>query len=823
MRCRGAATVFFSLVFMLLFGFIISFFEMAAKTARASYHASASLLAVENYFAAYLEPLYSRYHIFGREVPEGEDIMAWTEDDIAGDVLYMTQKRDGEKSLMLRSGADFSVSSVKVLTDNKLEGFYTQAITAMKYRGVLEIADMIKEFAGMTKQSEAHLKIAAAKAEADKAYGAVDEKILGLIELIDGVDIKSYIESWDGKCLLSQKDAYVKYFCPEMGSAAAYFDRTEVYRAFLGNSEDPCHTLSGMINRTETLVKEMKEREEEEKRCRVRLWEIAVMLEQISLREAELQKELQEIVSQMSSISETIEQYSKDAGADNREIIKSLAAQVQSLSEAAKRIGPAREECEKETKALKQEKKETEGRLDELKKKKKGQEEQAEGLAKEEEGFISRCKSVNNVCEKTYPYVDEVREELKRAKRVKQTCEETLDMLQGIIGKEAAEEYRKELEAYSFYKSPGGYDFEKMKQTVSANGACLSAIRKQFNGVDIAALDAACEGLKAEKEMLRGYSFEGLRLDYGDISLEENPYEGIESLVSNKVEDGFLGFLTERECSEKVLDTSYLPSGFRCEEKNIDIFSLLGTDISGVFKELQNIFPADLSFDSITGGITDAVLFHSYLITHFSDFLKENKSGALSYEQEYLIAGKATDTENLFSVAMRICAIRTVLHFISLYTDSERKAPVEQAALAACGIIGLPALKSIVVVLLLFVWASIEAMIDTAAFLMGKKLALYPGKTGGSLSFPEILLFSKSFILEKAEKKTDKKGIAFGYREYLQLFILMTPKEDKSYRAMDLIQENLRKTYKSTFRVNRCVWGISYQVNKKEYGYAYNE
>lgn len=126
----GSVTVFFSLVFMVIFSFILSFFEMAAYTARASYHASASLLAVENYFAAYLAPLYEEYHIFGREVPDGEDAVRWTEQTIGDDVSYMTVKQEGEKSLLLRSGARFGVSSVSLLTDSKLEGFYEQAITA---------------------------------------------------------------------------------------------------------------------------------------------------------------------------------------------------------------------------------------------------------------------------------------------------------------------------------------------------------------------------------------------------------------------------------------------------------------------------------------------------------------------------------------------------------------------------------------------------------------------------------------------------------------------------------------------------------------------
>ena len=112
-------------------------------------------------------------------------------------------------------------------------------------------------------------------------------------------------------------------------------------------------------------------------------------------------------------------------------------------------------------------------------------------------------------------------------------------------------------------------------------------------------------------------------------------------------------------------------------------------------------------------------------------------------------------------------------------------------------------------------------MIDTAALLQGKKLLLYPGKAGGSLSFQEILLFSKSFVLERAKAKQEQKGAAIGYKEFLHLFLYLTPQENKKYRAADLIQENLRITYRDTFRVERCVWKLSYETDGRSYVYAY--
>ncbi len=819
MRHKGSVTVIFSLVFMVMFSFIISFFEMAAYTARTSYHVSAALLAVENYFAAYLNPLYEEYHIFGREVPEGEDALKWTESTIAEDVSYMTVKREGEKSLLLRSGAEFDVTAVSSLTDRGLEGFHSQAVTAMKYRAAPEVIMTLAEFAGMTEETNAHLEVAAAKAATDSAYAKVDEKILHLIELVDGVDIKRYEKFLNGKGVLFQKDAYVKYFCTDPAGAANYFDRTQVYQAFLNNFENPCETLDSLKVRADMLATEMEAREYREMICRSRLAEVRGWLSVVSPKISELSKSLTEASFQYTSKVSELGKLILKKG--DKEKIAELSLQVNALEKSIEDMRTQKKQYEAEEKQLEKEEGELEDEQNELEKTRKKQEKQAKGLIKEEEKFVQQCETVRDICDETYDYVGEVREELERAKKVKETCENVLKSLQFVIGEDAAKEYRTELDTYLFYEDLDGYDFEQMKQTLLENKSRLWNISKQIAGFDKTSLRNAVSGLQSEADMVNNYSFLGLKLNYGELSLAENLYDGVESMISKEVASGFLGFLTDADVSEKELDSSYLPSGFRYEEEGFDIFSLLGTDMSGIFEELQTLLPEDMSAGTMLNNASDAILFHSYLATHFGDYFEANGEGALSYEQEYLIAGKATDQENLSSVAMRICALRTILHFISLYTDSARKAPVEQAALAACGIIGLPALKSIVVFLLLFVWALEEAMIDTAAFLQGKRLALYPGKSGGCLDFQEILMFSKTFVLEKAKQKKDGKGLVFGYNEFLHFFLFLTPKEDKTYRAADLIQENLRKTYHESFRLNRCVWKITYQTDRKNFEYAY--
>ncbi len=818
MRTPGAVTVVFSFVFLFLFSFILSFFEMASYTARLSFHASAARLATENYFAAYLEPMYSKYHIFGREIPVGEDTVSWTEETISEDVSYMTEKQEGEKSLLLRGGAEYAVDEVRVLTDNGLEGFYTQALTAMKYRGVLEVAELMKEFAGMSEQAEAHLEVAAAKAATDTAYGKVDEKILYLMTLVDGVDTKKY-EKFLGRGVGNfQKEVYVKFFSPNPEGAAGYFDRTEVYQAFLNHHENPCKTLNELCKTVTELAEEIEEREELEKECRSRLAELTGLLAVASEQIENLQEALFRLYAEQRSVAEALLSLSANSEAADVEALESRAKE---LDEALCALGAQLQQAEEDVRDLKEQKKNWEKEEKRLEKLKRKQEKEVEAVKKEEEAFVKRCKKICAVCEEGYEYTKEIQSELSEAKKVKSTCESVVNSLEAVLGSDVCREYREGLEEYLFYESSEGYDFNQIRQTLQGNRTRLRSMDVRINGTTSGALKQALQHLKWEREVIREYSFEGLRLDYGEISLEKDVYSDVADSVSGALASGVLGFLTEKEISRKTLDTSYLPSGFCYKDKSYEFPSVPGVNMSGVLNGLKAYLPKELSLEGVASKAAEECLFHSYLVTHFENFAEGSGNGALSYEQEYLIRGEDTDVENLASVVAQICGIRMILHFISIYTDSAKKSSAEQAALAVCGIIGLPALKSLITLLLVFIWALEEAIVDTAALLLGKKLSLYPGKTGGSISFPEILLFSRSFVREKARGKSEGEKALFGYREYLQAFLLLKTEESKRYRSLDLIQENLRKWHTPSFRVNRCVWKIEYMTDKRVYEYRY--
>ena len=124
-------------------------------------------------------------------------------------------------------------------------------------------------------------------------------------------------------------------------------------------------------------------------------------------------------------------------------------------------------------------------------------------------------------------------------------------------------------------------------------------------------------------------------------ALQQNLYEGVEDTIAGEVAEGYLAFLTKKAVSTKEINTSELPSGFREEADGDGIFSMLGGDMSSVFNELQEMLPEDASAGSVLEGISDTVLFHAYLMTHFTNYLEGNEIGRIPLVAQESVA-KAT-------------------------------------------------------------------------------------------------------------------------------------------------------------------------------------
>ncbi len=72
-------------------------------------------------------------------------------------------------------------------------------------------------------------------------------------------------------------------------------------------------------------------------------------------------------------------------------------------------------------------------------------------------------------------------------------------------------------------------------------------------------------------------------------------------------------------------------------------------------------------------GIENRLLFHEYLLEHFSTVRDETEKEGLRYEVEYLLAGKGSDRENLESVVRKLLLIRYASNYLYLQTNTEKR------------------------------------------------------------------------------------------------------------------------------------------------------
>lgn len=180
-----------------------------------------------------------------------------------------------------------------------------------------------------------------------------------------------------------------------------------------------------------------------------------------------------------------------------------------------------------------------------------------------------------------------------------------------------------------------------------------------------------------------------------------------------------------------------------------------------------------------------------------------SKTHALDYELEYCIGGKGTDRENLEKTVKELLLVREAGNFATIMQDGKKKALALEMATAAAGFTGIVPLVQAIQVGILLGWSYMESILDVRCLLEGGKVPLVK-----EVSEWKSDVFSGSKVLEeKAGGGAEEKGLC--YREYLQILLLATREEELSYRAMDIIERNIRmQPGEGQFRMDYAIQGM---------------
>ncbi len=808
---RGSITVFLSLILLLILAVAMTTIEAARVNGAKVYTERALQSAMDSVLGEYYLPLFQEYHLFGLDSGYGTDNMAL--DTVTSKMTdYMEYTFNPGKGLKTPGGSPYeyfdlyginishvNINRVNTLKDFDGKLFINQAVSYMKYKEVGEKLESFLPKLSDTLDTKTVQEVLLKKQETADSLYEVDKRILSLMQLIDGITISEKGVKVNGDGKIAVQDDFVK----KIFVLPVSMTNTGVQNELAFNS-----LSSHYINPGQMIA--------------------SAMADMDSLNKNALKKD---------SADETYQRL--------------------------KSVDQSRIKSSQELDALKQS-------ITKAKKKLDGYKQTEKSLLKSLNKYM---KTLDNLVEDTLPVIrnaqttadDLIRMQEAAGTKI-QAYENFLSGNKELFSEEFYQGLLEDLSSMVKYKgfgSDGGnsnieYDFKGMRDTLSMDENILVSLKQDTRmrvTADKESWITLKEALVNIKSNISGYSYEKLQFDYSTLVRpveSDSFFSGIKSLL----EDGIMGLIIQdtEEISGKVLRSAALPSAVQkipSGEEPADLISsvvkinLLGGGdlLSGILGDFGKNIDFKEAVLSKAEGAGNFLLLQEYLLEHFcslSDPGLSDEMKALDYELEYIVMGKSSDYGNLKAVLMRILFIRTVMNMITLLSDKKSREEARALAIGFVGFTNLPALVEITKMIIITVWAFAESLVDISALIQGKTLPFLKKGSDIRIGLSELFYINKDLIDSKADAiKEDKTLSELSYQDYLKLFLYMESQENKSFRAMDLIQENIRLKYEDTFSVVNCILGfqadaefkmdsrfiklpfIKQMLNKKDNGYFF--
>ena len=216
-----------------------------------------------------------------------------------------------------------------------------------------------------------------------------------------------------------------------------------------------------------------------------------------------------------------------------------------------------------------------------------------------------------------------------------------------------------------------------------------------------------------------------------------------------------------------------------------------------------------------SGEAAERFFFQEYLLRYMGRYGKEGDGDALRYQVEYLIAGEENDTENLRSVADRLCTLREAANAIYLMSDDEKQAEAELLSVLLSSVLAVPEIAPVFKAAIVLGWAYAESVYDVKSLLSGGKIPLIKDKASWHYGLAAAL--SGELWDSTAE------GEGLDYEDYLRIFMVVTDFDKLTVRAMDMVEADIRMTDKNEgFCLDACYDRVEFDIRMSSgFGYKY--
>ncbi|HKL80103.1 MAG TPA: DUF5702 domain-containing protein [Mobilitalea sp.] len=809
----GSITVYLSLILLLILSLVMTVIEGARITTARIFAERSLMAAMDSVLAEFYGPLMEEYHILGLDAGYGsntvkeEEIALRLQDYMSYTITPNRDISDRKASLELY---DISVDSLSItdrteLMDYRGEVLINEAVEYMKYRELGNGMELLLDKMSLLEEPKKVSVLYEEKLKVEEELVAIDEGILNLMFLLDGVatNEKGLITDNSGGPLTM--DNFAKRIC--FGTATEEkvgINNNILFMALRDKYVDPSIGFAS-------------------------LEEAFDRLDQLQLKISDLEIERNQIITLIRDASNTL----SSLNASRKDIkIEDLKTEIEDLKakiEDIKAIDSQITSCAEYISGLEGQKSEIEVSWTNCEQEKAACLEEISNQQSRLNLLIDPLVSILYEAERT---IDTIMETAMKADPLIDNYEESL-ALQGVeLGEEIYESLKEGVQELKRYRTDNdtGYNFPLMKEIINKDYNLIFSVQGLLiEGVQsFAASDymKARECLGKAEGLLTSYQTEGLKLDYSTIVFTKKDDLNPLGMVKSLIEGGLVGLVIDpASISEAELSEALLPSDIAAlaaleDEGEFDFASFFEKLVIGGKKAgmggLFNSF-GDYDISALLGDglniLAEHLLFQAYLQEHFyslpmeGENISARKPSVLSYEKEYLLIGSNSDRDNLVSIITRLIFLRTILDFTSILGDKDKWKEAKVTATALVGFTGLPILVSITQTVLMVLLAFAEALVDTSALLMGREVQLLKKKV--NLGFYDLLNLSREEIQTKASLYPEKaSGLSLTYQDYLKVFLFIKKKEDVSYLAMDLIQENLRIRYEDNFCFENCLYGF---------------
>jgi len=410
---------------------------------------------------------------------------------------------------------------------------------------------------------------------------------------------------------------------------------------------------------------------------------------------------------------------------------------------------------------------------------------------------------IKNVLSQALDTLDVLEEKQNGAKVTVDAYEVFLEGIKTKLSEEVHSLFRTELERMKLYAGldEQGFPVKEIRKSLTQNYRILSDF--SLEGFSEKQTDRLENEMKEVIEGMGNYTTRNLWFSYGDIVVAKDARENVMGALSELLATDIFSLLGVTDVSEGELNGKELPSDGLEKEGLI-------TELMACIKDAGGLLQDDLTevINAAGNPMLDKTAVELYCGNYFNSYEDKASGTVLDYEREYLIFGASKDKTNLLAAMLYLVAIRTLLCMVMILKQPERMAELERLGAGVTGFTGMPVLTTVVKYAVMLLWAVEEALIEVAGLLQGKQIAPIGN---GTVEFEELFLINKKLIAQKTKQLPDGPGT--GYPEYLSLLSLTKGTKEKVYRALDLIQENIRFRYNDGFRIRNVVTELEFTVH----------